>query len=137
MQNEVVAIIGTRGFGLPCARRLGIGRRLLIGDVSQEILDTAAASLTAQGYDVSSCLIDVSKRDSIRAFAAKAAELGPLKTWVLTGGLVAAHGLAGTHSRREYARSHRSAGSLRAVGGQGHGRRHHREQCGVYGTDPC
>lgn len=87
MHNEVVAIIGTRGFGLPCARRLGIGRRLLIGDVSPETLERAAATLSAEGYDVSSCLIDVAKRDSVRAFVAKVAELGQLKTWVLTAGL--------------------------------------------------
>ncbi len=87
MHKEVVAIIGTRGFGLPCARRLGGARRLLIGDVSPEILDTAATTLTAEGYDVSTCLIDVSKRDSVRAFAAEAAELGSLKTFVVTAGL--------------------------------------------------
>ena len=87
MRNEIVAVIGTRGFGLPCARRLGGGRRLLIGDVSPEILENAAATLTAEGYDVSTCLIDVAERDSVRAFASKAAELGPLKTFVVTAGL--------------------------------------------------
>jgi len=59
---------------------LGGGRRLLIGDVSPEILENAAATLTAEGYDVSTCLIDVAERDSVRAFARKAAVTGQLTT---------------------------------------------------------
>ena len=85
--SEVVAIIGTRGFGLPCARRLGCGRRLLLGDVSPQILETTSGMLRQEGYDVTSCPIDVSDRDSVRAFAAQVAPLGRLKTLVLTAGL--------------------------------------------------
>src|SRR5688572_28917305 len=85
--DEVVAIIGSRGFGLPCARRLGRGRHVLIGDVSRPILDDAATTLRREGYQVTPCAIDVADRESVRVFAAQAQALGTLKTLVLTAGL--------------------------------------------------
>ena len=85
--EDVVAIIGVRGFGLPCARRLGRGRRLLIGDVSGEILRVAEAELTGEGYDVTSCRIDVAEPDSVRAFAERVPGLGRLNSMVLTAGV--------------------------------------------------
>ena len=85
--EDVVAIIGVRGFGLPCARRLGRGRRLLIGDVSGEILRLAEAELTGDGYDVTSCRIDVAEPDSVRAFAERVPGLGRLNSLVLTAGV--------------------------------------------------
>jgi NAD(P)-dependent dehydrogenase (short-subunit alcohol dehydrogenase family) len=85
--SDVVAVMGTRGFGLPCARRLGRGNRLLIGDIGAEILDAAATTLRREGYDVTPCPIDVADPLSVRAFAAKVPQLGRLKTMVLTAGL--------------------------------------------------
>ena len=85
--HEVVVIIGVRGFGLPCARRLGCGRHLLIGDINPQVLESAATSLTREGYDVTSSLIDVADVASVGNFAAKAAEMGQLRTLVVTAGI--------------------------------------------------
>ena len=86
-EQEVVAVLGVRGFGLPTARRLGSGRRLLLGDIDPQILADASETLTAGGYDVSSRALDISDRHSVTSFAGRAAELGRLRAMVLTAGL--------------------------------------------------
>jgi len=85
--NDVSAIVGVRGFGLPCARRLGLGRRLLLGDVSVVILEESRSALESEGYDVKACVVDVSSRDSVAAFAAEAKAMGRLANFVVTAGL--------------------------------------------------
>jgi len=87
IMTDVVAILGARGFGLPCARRLGKARTLLLGDISAEVLASTADILTREGYRVETSLIDVSDKASVASFAAKAASLGRLVAVVHTAGI--------------------------------------------------
>jgi len=85
--SEVSVILGARGFGLPCARRLGKGRQLLIGDISADVLAATSELLTKEGYRVASSLIDIADQKSVAAFARQAQELGKLHSMVLTAGI--------------------------------------------------
>ena len=85
--NDVVAIIGIGGFGMPCARRLGMGRHLLIGDVNEEVLAECRQALEYDGYQVTARQIDVSDRASVDAFAAQAKALGRLHSLIVTAGI--------------------------------------------------
>jgi len=85
--TEVTVILGARGFGLPCARRLGKGRQLLIGDISADILAATSDLLTKEGYRVDSSLVDIADQNSVAAFARQARELGKLHSMVLTAGI--------------------------------------------------
>ena len=85
--SEVTVILGARGFGLPCARRLGKGRQLLLGDVNADTLEATSDLLIKEGYRVISSLVDIADVDSVAAFAAKAPELGRLHSLVLTAGI--------------------------------------------------
>lgn len=85
--QDVVVVIGVRGFGLACARRLGAGAHLLIGDVDGEVVDRTAHLLTGEGYRVTALPVDVSDPASVDAFAARVDGLGRFATLVHTAGL--------------------------------------------------
>jgi NAD(P)-dependent dehydrogenase (short-subunit alcohol dehydrogenase family) len=85
--DDNVAIIGIGGFGMPCARRLGFGRHLLIGDVNEAMLDQCRTALEEEGYRVTAQRVDVSDRGSVDAFAAAARGLGRLHSVIVTAGI--------------------------------------------------
>lgn len=85
--DRLTAVIGVRGLGMSCARLAGQSSRLLLGDISAEVLDAAAGSLGAEGYSVETCVIDISDAASVRAFAARAAALAESCDLILTAGL--------------------------------------------------
>lgn len=70
-KNRVTVITGAAsGFGREFATiAAALGMRLVLADVQQDALDTAAAELRAQGADVLSMLCDVRKADDVQALA--------------------------------------------------------------------
>jgi len=84
---SVVAIIGTGGMGLACARRLGSGRRLVVGDHDRDRLAEVVAVLGEEGHDALDQPVDVVDPFSVQAFAARAVAEGPLAAVVHTAGL--------------------------------------------------
>ncbi|WP_292930992.1 SDR family oxidoreductase [Novosphingobium sp. PASSN1] len=82
-----MAIIGLRGLGIACARRLGAGRTLVLGDLNPETLRSIAETLAAEGHKVVAQQVDVTDVASVEAFAAKAAGAGRLLSLVLAAGL--------------------------------------------------
>lgn len=85
--SEVIAVIGAGGLGLAIARRQGFGKTVLLGDWSEAVLAAGAESLRGAGYEVEIKQVDVTSRDSVRAFAEFAATLGVVKQVVNTAGL--------------------------------------------------
>ena len=49
---DVVVVTGIGGMGVACARRVGMGRRLVIADFNEEKLGPEADRLAADGFDV-------------------------------------------------------------------------------------
>lgn len=84
---EVIVILGVRGFGLPCARRMGKGRQLLLGDNNPETLAATSEILAREGYRVTTRVVDVSDMGSVLQFAAQSAALGTLRSIVHTAGI--------------------------------------------------
>jgi len=84
---EVVVVVGVRGFGLACARRLGVGRDLLIADVDAGVLAQTEQMLAGEGYRVTGVQVDVSDRASVDACAERARSLGELRVLVHTAGI--------------------------------------------------
>jgi NAD(P)-dependent dehydrogenase (short-subunit alcohol dehydrogenase family) len=87
MNSEVIVIIGAGGIGQAIARRQGYGKTLLLGDIDEATLQSAARNLENAGYDVSTGLLDVARRDSVHIFANLAASLGNVMQVVNTAGL--------------------------------------------------
>lgn len=70
-KNRVAVITGgASGFGREFATiGASLGMHLVLADVQQDALDTAAAELRAQGADVLAVLCDVRKADDVQALA--------------------------------------------------------------------
>lgn len=87
MDKDVAVIIGAGGIGLAIARRVGIGRIVLLADYSEKALDVAAEQLRGAGHDVTTHIVDVSKHDAVARLADAAAELGPVTQVVHSAGV--------------------------------------------------
>ena len=84
--KEVIALLGAGSMGTAIIRRFAAGRKILLGDISEKNLEKVAHEFTYSGYDVETCIVDALNRDSVIAFAQKAASLGPVKYFVDTAG---------------------------------------------------
>ena len=87
MAAEVLVVIGIGGMGQAVLRRSGAGRKVLLADFNESLLEEAVAAALGEGYDVVSQGVDVSSRTSVAALAATAAELGTVTQVVHTAGL--------------------------------------------------
>ena len=74
--KEVIVLIGAGSIGQAIARRVSIGKRLLLADLRQENLDAAAKVLADAGYEISTSLVDVASRESVHSLVEKAVNLG-------------------------------------------------------------
>lgn len=85
-QREVVALLGAGSMGMAIIERIASNRIVLLGDISEKALASAKERLEYSGYAVETMKVDASSKDSIYAFARKAAELGPVMYFVNTAG---------------------------------------------------
>jgi len=84
--REVVALLGAGSMGMSIVERVAQNRIVLLGDISEKALETAREKLEFSGYGVETMKVDASNKESIYAFAKKAAELGPVKYYIHTAG---------------------------------------------------
>ena len=88
MKPVTVITGGAGGMGFAAANIFGHqGHTLLLCDVKEEALQSAAVSLKRQNMDVHYLVTDVSDRAQVLAAAQKAAELGAVKNVIHTAGL--------------------------------------------------
>lgn len=87
MAGQVIVVIGVGGIGAAIARRQGNGAKLVLADVNDTMLQSVAADLDREGYDVATQRVDVCSRESVRALAEMAADAGPVTQLVHTSGL--------------------------------------------------
>jgi quercetin dioxygenase-like cupin family protein len=76
--EHVVVIIGAGQIGQAIARRVGIGKHVVLADRSEANENAAAEVMTNAGYQVSVATVDVSSRDTVRALVGKATGLGEI-----------------------------------------------------------
>jgi NAD(P)-dependent dehydrogenase (short-subunit alcohol dehydrogenase family) len=74
--SEVVVVIGPGQIGQAIARRVGVGKHVILADVHEENAAAAAKVMDNAGYQVSTAVVDVSSRDAVHALAEKAAAMG-------------------------------------------------------------
>lgn len=84
--NEVVALLGAGSMGTAIVERIAANRTILLGDISEKALAAASEKLRFSGYAVETMKVDASDKDSIEAFAQKAASLGPVMYFINTAG---------------------------------------------------
>lgn len=76
--KEVLVVVGAGQIGQAIARRVGVGKRVLLTGLQEPPLNDAARRFHDAGFDVSTSVVDVSSRASVQALVAQAAGLGPI-----------------------------------------------------------
>jgi NAD(P)-dependent dehydrogenase (short-subunit alcohol dehydrogenase family) len=82
-----LVIIGAGGMGLSIARRVGVGRTIVLADVNPVCLKSAADALGSDGHQVLTREVDVTSRSSTAAVAEMAQGAGRVTAVVHTAGL--------------------------------------------------
>ncbi len=84
--KEVIALLGAGSMGTAIVRRMAAGRKILLGDISEKNLERVSQDLRYSGYDVETMTADAMSKESVEAFAGKAASLGDVKYFIDTAG---------------------------------------------------
>ena len=84
--KEVIALLGAGSMGTAIVRRIAAGKTILLGDVSEKNLERVSNEFRYSGYAVETMAVNALDKDSVEAFAQKAASLGPVKYFIDTAG---------------------------------------------------
>ena len=84
--KDVIALLGAGSMGCAIVRRIAAGKKILLGDISEKNLEKVSNDFNYGGYDVETCIVDAFKKDSVEAFAKKAASLGNVMYFIDTAG---------------------------------------------------
>jgi NAD(P)-dependent dehydrogenase (short-subunit alcohol dehydrogenase family) len=90
--SDVIVVIGAGQIGQAIARRVGVGKHVLLADVRQENADAAAEVLGNAGYEASVATVDVSSREAVHTLVETASGLGDVT------GLIHAAGVSPTQA---------------------------------------
>ncbi len=85
--KDVLILTGAGQIGMAIARRVGFGKKIVIGDKSIQNAETIAKIMTEAGFDTYVMEMDLSSRESIQKLIAKAQEFGPVKMLVNAAGV--------------------------------------------------
>ena len=85
--REVIVVIGAGQIGQAIARRVGVGKRVLLADMRPENAAAAAEVLANAGYEATVAKVDVSSRDAVRALVETATALGDVTGLIHAAGV--------------------------------------------------
>ena len=78
MENDVMILTGAGQIGMAIARRMGYGKKIVIGDKNPDNAQAVAKIMNDAGYDADAVEMDLSSRESIKNLIAKAQEYGDI-----------------------------------------------------------
>ena len=84
--KPVIALLGAGSMGTAIVRRIAAGKKIFLGDISEKNLERVSHDLQYSGHDVETCIVNALERDSVEAFAQKAATLGDVMYFIDTAG---------------------------------------------------
>lgn len=87
MNKEVMIVTGAGQISMAIARRMGYGKKIIMGDKNIQNANTIAEIMNQAGYDVEPVEMDLSSRESIKDLIAKAQEYGEVKMLVNGAGV--------------------------------------------------
>lgn len=85
-QKQVVALLGAGSMGTAIARRIGAGKKILLGDINEKTLERVCEDFRKSGYDVETIVVNALDKLSVDTFAKKASELGSVMYFIDTAG---------------------------------------------------
>lgn len=87
MNKEIMIVTGAGQISMAIARRMGHGKKIVMGDKKIQNAKTSAKTMNHAGFDVEPIEMDLSSRKSIQALIAKAQEYGEIKMLVNGAGV--------------------------------------------------
>ncbi len=85
--TTVIVVIGAGQIGLAIARRVGVGKHVLLADMKQDNANAAAAVLENAGYEVSTAMVDASSRKAVHALVETATKIGDITGLIHAAGV--------------------------------------------------
>lgn len=85
--KEVVLLTGAGQIGMAIARRIGFGKKIVIGDKSIENAQEVSEILTEVGFDTYACECDISSRNSIKKLIQNALKFGEITRFINAAGV--------------------------------------------------
>ncbi len=79
MAKDVMLVTGAGQISMALARRVGFGKKIVLGDKNPKNCETVAKIMNDAGYDVEPFVMDLSSRESILAMIKKGQEFGEIK----------------------------------------------------------
>ena len=86
-KKEVMIVTGAGQISMAIARRIGYGKKIVMGDKKIENAKAIAEIMNNAGFDVEPVEMDLSSKESIQALIAKAQEYGEIKMLVNGAGV--------------------------------------------------
>jgi NAD(P)-dependent dehydrogenase (short-subunit alcohol dehydrogenase family) len=84
--SDVIVVIGPGQIGQAIARRVGVGKHILLADLRQENADAAAQVMQNAGYEVSIATV-ASSREAVHKLVEKATSLGDVTGLIHAAGV--------------------------------------------------
>ncbi|MGI6116942.1 MAG: SDR family oxidoreductase [Bilifractor sp.] len=76
--KDVMIVMGAGQISMACARRVGYGKKIILGDKNWEHAAAIAKTMNEAGFDVTPIEADLSSRESIRAMIAEGQNYGEI-----------------------------------------------------------
>ena len=87
MNKDVMLVTGAGQISMAIARRMGYGKKIILGDKNENNAQAVAEIMNQAGFDVEPFVMDMSSRNSIQAMVQKATEYGEVKALVCGAGV--------------------------------------------------
>lgn len=87
MGKEVMLLAGAGQIGMAIARRMGFGKKIIIGDKSERNVQAIADIMNNAGFDVEAVEMDLSSRESIVSMIKRGREYGEIKMLINAAGM--------------------------------------------------
>ncbi len=87
MAKDVLILTGAGQIGLAIARRIGTGKKIILGDKNGEHAEAMAHTLNCAGFDASAMEMDLSSRASIQHMLEQAQKYGKISLLVNAAGV--------------------------------------------------
>ena len=87
MSKEVVVLVGAGSIGLAIARRVGVGKHIVLADHSEENAARSARLLEEAGFEASTLPCDLGSKESILRLVEYATSLGQVKNLINAAGV--------------------------------------------------
>ena len=87
MSKDVMIVTGAGQISMAIARRMGYGKKIILGDKNEKNAQAIAEIMNRAGFDVEPFVMDMSSRTSIQAMVQKATEYGEVNALVCGAGV--------------------------------------------------